>query len=439
MTSFTDIPLDDIKDFLIANDKLVTNQPYLDAWNLIKEDKSLTVPVSISDFFLAQNLSKMEFPSFKISKILTSDVRDLIFITALQDLPKDRIIRVLRYLNKLENDMNIFDMLPKDISNIIISELDIHAIQLICDISCNFSKFCHTHLQPILLKNLQGKTNNNIEKFSLKQLLCLAKNLNVNMNIKPKGFYHSLILKNNKIYDGDKIIPYLDDVIQLATSNNHALVLTAEGQVFAFGNNEHGQLGLGHLFESHIPQLITDICNITSISVSDQHSMILTSDGEVYLSGNGSTFFKQLHLNNIIQISAGFSHSLALSSDGEIYVITLIDPKNSVNNSNFSIRLLMKNEDITSISTGYDHSLLLDKKGLIYAYGNNECGQLSTNEKVVETPNIITGIQNIVHIVAGNKYSLILTNEGEVFKFGLEDDKINYNPIKVNIPGLIKS
>ena len=441
MASFTDIPLVDIKEFLIANNKPITSQPYLDAWNLIKNDKSKPVPPSISDFFLAQNLSNMDFPSYKISQILTSDMRDLIFITALQDIPKDRIIRVLKYLNKLENDMNIFDMIPKDISQALVSTLDIHSIKLICEISCNFSKFCRTHLQPILLKHLKCKTNTNIDNFSLKQLLCLNKNLAIDMNIKPNGYYHSLILKDNKICNDGDNYKHLDDIIQIAASNNHALVLTTEGEVFSFGNNNDGQLGLGHNFECNVPQLISNIFDVIYISVSDKHSLILTSDGHVYMCGNGNNVFKQLNLKNIIQISAGFSHSLALSKDGKIYIIDSKD---------ISIKLLMESTEIISVSSGYDHSLLLDKKGLIYAYGNNDYGQLGPkssveenslpllNDSMIETPNIITGLDNIVHIVAGNKYSLVLTNEGQVFKFGLEDDKVNYSPIKISIPDIIE-
>jgi hypothetical protein len=450
MTSFTDIPLDDIKEFLIANDKINTSKPYLDAWNLINNNKSIQGPPSISDFFLAQNISKMEFPSYKISKILTSDVSDLIYITALQDLPKNRIIRVLKYLNKLENDMDIFDMLPKDISQTIISKLDIHSIQLICEISYNFSKFCRTHLQPILLQNLKCKTNINISNFSIKQLLFLDKNLKADMDIiDTSGYYHSLILKDNKIYDGSNIIEYLDDIIQIATSNNHALALTAEGEVFSFGNNDYGQLGLGHNFECSVPQLINNISDVICVSVSDRHSLLLMSNGNVYMCGNYNNIFEKLDLDNVIQISAGFSHSLALTKEGKIYLLDdsnisiklsdLVDQiSDSQEISNISIKLLMENSDIISISTGYDHSLLLDKKGIIYGYGNNEYGQLGLNEKIIECPSVITGLDNIVHIVAGDKYSLIMTNDGGVFKFGLEDDKINYSPIKISIPDIIE-
>lgn len=430
MTSFTDIPLDDIKDFLIANNKPITSQSYLDAWNLIKDDKSIIVPSSISDFFLAQNISKMDFPSYKISKILTDDVKDLIYITQLQDLPKSRIIRVLKYLNKLENDMSIFDMLPKDISQIIVSSLDIHSIQLICEISCNFSKFCRIHLQPILLKNLKCKTSDNIDNFSLKQLLYLNKNLNDNMIINPNGYYHSLILKEGKIYNKNDLLDhkYLDDIIQISPSNNHALFLNAEGEVYSLGNNDNGQLGLGHNFESNIPQLINNISDVIYVSVSDKHSLALTSNGNLYMCGNGNNLFKQLNIDNIIQISAGFSHSSALSKDGKVYIII----------SDVWIKLMMENSDIISISSGYDHSLFLDKKGFVYAYGNNEYGQLGPNEKILETPNIITGVEDIIHIIAGDKYSLILTNKGEVFKFGLEENEINYDPVKISIPDIIE-
>lgn len=420
MTSFTEIPISDIKEFLNLNNKPCGNNPYLEAWKLIENDKSLEVPTSIFDFFLAQNLSKMDIPSYKISQVLTNDTKDLMFITSLQSLPKDRILRVLKYLNKLENDMNIFDMLPKEISQSIISNLDIKSIELICEISCNFSFFCNSNLKPILKQNLKCKTNINIDNYSIKQLLFLNKNINDNMIITPKGYYYSLLLKENKIYDGDNAIhpTYLTDIIQLSTSANHAIALTAEGEVFVFGNNDYGQLGLGHNIKSDIPQLIDNVDDVIYVSVSDRHSMLLTSTGDVYITKNNK--FDKLEIKNIIQISAGLSHSLALSEDKNVYLI-----------KSDKIDLFMKNSDVISISTGYDHSLLLNNKGLVYAYGNNDYGQLGPNDSKVETPTIITGIDNIIHIIAGDKYSLVLTDKEEVFRFGLKEDQANYSPIKV--------
>ncbi len=35
-------------------------------------------------------------------------------------------------------------------------------------------------------------------------------------------------------------------IIKIATSNNHSLFLTLDGKVLACGNNNYGQLGLGH-------------------------------------------------------------------------------------------------------------------------------------------------------------------------------------------------
>jgi hypothetical protein len=431
MTSFIDIPINDIKDFLIFNNKPVTTSPHLDAWNLLKNDKSLTVPPSISDFFLAQNLINENIPQYKISQILTSDVKDLIFITSLQNIPKNRIIRVLKYLNKLENDLNIFDFLPKDISNTVISDIDIHSAQLICEISENFSKFCRDHLQSKLKQNLKCKMDINVDNLSLKQILNYSSKLKD--NARPNDYFQSLILKNNKIYDKNDItIPiyeqYFHDIIQLAVSDNHALALNAEGDVYVLGNNTYGQLGLGHYFDCEIPQLINDIVDVTCVSVSDNYSMLLTASGDVYVTGNTKlNTFQKLEIEDIIQISAGNSYMLALSANGKVYII---------NDTN--IKVLLDGINIISISTSYNHSLLLDKYGLVYAYGDNNYGQLGVNDKYVNVPSIMTGLYDVVSVVAGNKYSLILTSNGNVFKFGLHDDEINYSPIKINIPDIIE-
>lgn len=49
---------------------------------------------------------------------------------------------------------------------------------------------------------------------------------------------------------------YIDDI---AVGSEHTLTLTSDGDVWAWGNNGDGQLGLGHTGPVREPQLITGI------------------------------------------------------------------------------------------------------------------------------------------------------------------------------------
>ena len=135
------------------------------------------------------------------------------------------------------------------------------------------------------------------------------------------GSDHSLILtENNKIYgfgnnyfgqlgaETDNVgssVPILidttmitDKIKSIQTGNGYSLILTENGEVYSFGNNLEGQLGLENIIECGIPTLIPNIVDASQISTSSHHSLILTKNGNVY--SFGSNNFGQLGLGNFI-------------------------------------------------------------------------------------------------------------------------------------------
>jgi len=420
MKSFTSIRLDDIKEFLVSNDLEISDNPHLDAWNFIKNNDNLSVPSSIADFFLASELAKSNLPKYKLSHIISSDDNILndINISDSRNLTKERIIRILGYLNKLENDMTIFNMLPSDISQTMVNKLDIHSIQLICEISNNFSKFCRVNLQPLLRQALKGNTKLNINNYNMKQLLHLNK-----LPIKTISNYQSLALKEGKLYSGDDQIHDLEDIIQLEVSNNHVLVLTAEGEVYSFGSNNYGQLGLKHNFDQHIPQLIEDIDDIVKLSVSNNNSLILTAEQKVYSFGKLSGNNPILVSGNIIQIACGDVYSLLLNNEGKVYIL-----------NQEGVNVFYEDSYVTHISNGTNHSLILNNKGQVYVYGHNEKGQLGLGKDITYVDRATAiNFEHVVHIVAGDGYSLVLQEDGSAYEFGIKGNKINYLPVLINL------
>ena len=139
-------------------------------------------------------------------------------------------------------------------------------------------------------------------------------------------------------YD-DRNIPTLvlevpNNVIQISAGRSYSLCLTNDGHIYSFGRNQKGQLGLGNYDYRNNPTLISEIPNnIVQISAGDKYSLCLTNAGEIYAWGknmggqlglgnynnrNIPTLVPTLP-NNIIQIEAGNNHSLVLSSSGKIY------------------------------------------------------------------------------------------------------------------------
>ena len=71
-------------------------------------------------------------------------------------------------------------------------------------------------------------------------------------------------------------------VIQISCGRHHSVFLTLGGQIFSCGENECGQLGLGHTDDVMIPKMITDQLGkerIGYIACGADHTLALTARG----------------------------------------------------------------------------------------------------------------------------------------------------------------
>eukprot|EP01080_Neovahlkampfia_damariscottae_P001527 gene1527-12653_t len=104
-----------------------------------------------------------------------------------------------------------------------------------------------------------------------------------NLDMKPQifGFFEDKIIK------------------QIACGSQHNLVLTDNDEIYVWGNNASGQLGLSHLNNIFTPTLLKysfGHSKIMKIFCGGDHSMVLTESFEVY--GWGYNLFGQLGNSN---------------------------------------------------------------------------------------------------------------------------------------------
>lgn len=70
---------------------------------------------------------------------------------------------------------------------------------------------------------------------------------------------------------------------------NHSFVVVGDDrQLYAFGQNTKGQLGIGNIKDTHIPTKVGgEVMNKSVIMAcgGDHHSLVLTSEGRVYSFG----------------------------------------------------------------------------------------------------------------------------------------------------------
>jgi hypothetical protein len=130
----------------------------------------------------------------------------------------------------------------------------------------------------------------------------------------------------------------------------------------------------------------------------------------------------------IIDICSGYKHSVALTDSGRVYVwnINIFDELHNklIDQSSMEPKKLSKFENfkVISISCGAWHSLALNENKQVFSWGDNDCGQLGTEEEsgFLDEPKLIERTNNLCidKISCGYKHSLLLTTNGDIYSCG---------------------
>jgi alpha-tubulin suppressor-like RCC1 family protein len=253
-----------------------------------------------------------------------------------------------------------------------------------------------------------------------------------------------------------------NQVNQICCGWHHSIIYKSNGELYVFGRNDLGQLGLGHNRNVNIPTLLmTDPKNhIILISCGADHSMLYKSNGELHVFGynhygqlglghNNNTAVPQLLMidKSINQICCGENHSIIHKSNGELYVFG----KNCWgqlglrhNYDKNAPTLLMTDQSIQQISCGADHSIICKSNGEVYGFGYNNYGQLGLGHyqnKNVPTLTIANDHTNPINqISCGDNHTIILKCNGEIYGFGENTYGqlgLNIDANKVNKPTLL--
>lgn len=205
-------------------------------------------------------------------------------------------------------------------------------------------------------------------------------------------------------------------VIKIECGTSHTLFLIDNGTVYSCGNNLYAQCGQCMQQYSKIPKMIPYLKKVSVIDIKCgvRHNLLLSVTHELYVFGEN--YHGQLGMGDDYCIEYATAHpwfhpSKKMSAD-VTDVELLMDMKNN------DSRDEQMNIEIMEIRCGFYHSLCVDSYGKCYLFGSNSSGQIGNGNST----HINGGMDNdTIHI--HNKRESNLCTVKKPFLFQNENNK----------------
>lgn len=262
---------------------------------------------------------------------------------------------------------------------------------------------------------------------------------------------------NKKLFLTPRVCAFqgAERVAQVSCGDQHSMILTAEGLLYAFGNNSGKQLGLRNAqAEVKTPTLVEDLFQpssanrVSMVSCGSSYTLAVTTIGQVY--SWGTNLYGALAQGNqnhclprptlimsfahqsiqIARVSANFNHTLFLGWDSLVYGVGKFDngqlgvhPSDISSHSDFYSIFepicIPLDYQVTNVQAGRDFSLFLTASQEVLSCGANSKGQLGLGDTSDSyfTPTKIPVLKNVVQIQA-YEGSVALNSNGEMFVWG---------------------
>jgi len=214
------------------------------------------------------------------------------------------------------------------------------------------------------------------------------------------------------------LVPGIHHAIAVAAGNWHVCVLLSSGSLQCWGNNRWGQLGNGGLTGGSDPVTVLGIENATAVvGLGSNFSCALLAGGSVkcwggYLAdpnrgtAQGSTTPLEVPIAGpASSIAAGYDRACAVVADRSVQCWT---GPNSVPVAVPGVG------SATAVTVGVRHACALLSDGTIQCWGENDHGELGTNQP--SRP--VSNIHDAVAISAGYSYSCAVLKSGTTWCWG---------------------
>lgn len=250
-----------------------------------------------------------------------------------------------------------------------------------------------------------------------------------------------------------------ENIVEVDLGGYHSVARTSNGRVFAWGQNDHGQLGVGSVVDSSVPVELPassfDSETVVSIEVYEGQNAAFTSTGKLFVwgynelgqLGTGTAINQMVPIEvtsnfslavdeSIEKISFGYYHTGAISSEGRLFLWgynsygELGNGTTSIVTVTVPTELPLSNFDghpIADVSANYHSTAVVTDTGRLYTWGYNGSGQLgygnTTNSSIpVEVPLSHFDDESIEDIEMGFQFATAITSSATLYTWGQNND-----------------
>ncbi|HHV16717.1 MAG TPA: DUF1533 domain-containing protein, partial [Gelria sp.] len=201
--------------------------------------------------------------------------------------------------------------------------------------------------------------------------------------------------------------PVIKGAGKMAAGGRHTLLVDSSGNVWAWGQNDYGQLGIDNKKQQLEPVKVDSLSNVVAVAAGDNHSLALDGSGNVYAWGR----------NNLYQLGND-------TTDDSLTPTKVF-------------------EGVKAIATAANYCLALKTDGTVWGWGEAgeaNCGYSLTNGngrtpvQMCYNTNVPTDIhpfENVKGIAAAPRFAAYLFNDGRICRQGYFIDTVGaptYSP-----------
>lgn len=278
-----------------------------------------------------------------------------------------------------------------------------------------------------------------------------AANSGKDSSISNYNNYNNLLFGlNNSIQPKFILFDEITHVKEMSCGEEQSFVLDDNGNIWVFGNNENGQLGLGHcdIVEKPTKLLVFNNIDYNNINTNKQISekqivkfsyvktegtvtFAISKEGNLYmwptLDKNGKIISTPIRINIT---SPNFKNNVhnannIINVNNNSNEIKYSSQYSQTNLNTFRFSNLPTKEIFSDISCGSNFVILKTQSGLLYSFGkSNIYGQLGHGDTLPRSrPSLIdfflTNKLKIDQVSCGFKHVLVKTSTEKVFSWGL--------------------